>query len=145
MNIFTLKKLFFAALLITLLSLAVFTGGCDVITGAQASYEEAIATARTELWKGINQGTASSGAAAIMDGGKIVYVEGFGMADRAKSVPVDNNTLFNIGSISKVYVAAAIMILVDEGNVALDTPVTHYLPDFTMADERYKDITVRML
>ena len=37
------------------------------------------------------------------------------------------------------------MLLVDDGKLALDKPVTTYLPDFKMSDERYKDITVRML
>ena len=46
---------------------------------------------------------------------------------------------------SKTYTAAAVLKLVDEGKVELDAPVTAYLPDFTMADGRYTDITVRML
>ena len=53
--------------------------------------------------------------------------------------------IYCVGSVSKVYVTAAVMRLVDEGKVSLDDPVTRYLPDFKMADERYKDITVRML
>ena len=101
-------------------------------------------TARTEIWKDINAGATGSAAVAIMDDGKFVYSEGFGMADREKSIPVDRHTIFNMGSVSKVYVATAIMLLVDEGKVELDQPVTRYLPEFTMADERYKDITVRM-
>ncbi|WP_276621069.1 serine hydrolase domain-containing protein [Syntrophomonas wolfei] len=102
-------------------------------------------TARSEIWKAINAGNAGSGTVAVMENGKIVYAEGFGMADRERSISVDKNTLFNIGSISKVYCATAIMLLVDEGKVELDQPVTAYLPEFTMEDERYKDITVRML
>ncbi|MDE5718969.1 MAG: beta-lactamase family protein [Lachnospiraceae bacterium] len=46
---------------------------------------------------------------------------------------------------SKMYSALAVMQLVDEGKVELDAPVTMYLPDFKMNDERYKDVTVRML
>lgn len=115
------------------------------LTTAEAT--EAInakAIARTEIWKDINSGASGSAAIAIMDDGKIVYSECFGMADREKSIPVDTNTIFNIGSVSKVYVATAIMLLVDEGKVDLDKPVVKYLPEFSMADERYKDITVRM-
>jgi CubicO group peptidase (beta-lactamase class C family) len=67
------------------------------------------------------------------------------MANREKSIPVTASTLFNIGSISKVYTATAIMLLVDDGKVSLDKPVTDYLPQFRMADARYKKITVRML
>ncbi|MFH0801581.1 MAG: serine hydrolase domain-containing protein [bacterium] len=111
----------------------------------QNPYESAITTARSEIWQAINSGKCASATAAIMVDGKIVYAEGFGMANREKSIPVDKNTLFNMGSISKMYVATAIMLLVDDGKVSLDKPVTDYLPEFKMADERYKKITVRML
>jgi len=108
-------------------------------------YKSAIATARSEIWQAINNGQCGSATAAITVNGKVVYAEGFGMANREKSVPVDRNTLFNIGSISKMYVAAAIMLLVEDGKVSLDKPVRLYLPEFKMADDRYKTITVRML
>ena len=110
----------------------------------QNPYEGAIATARSEIWKAINSGKCGSATAAIMVDGKVVYAEGFGMANREKSIPVNKATLFNIGSISKVYVATAIMLLVDDGKVSLDRPVTDYLPEFRMADDRYRKITVRM-
>lgn len=113
--------------------------------GTQSPYENAIAIARGESWKAINSGRCGSVTTAIMVDGKVVYAEGFGMADRAKSIPVGRTTLFNIGSISKVYVATAIMLLVDDGKVSLDKPVRDYLPEFKMADERYGKITVRML
>ncbi len=53
--------------------------------------------------------------------------------------------IYCIASVSKMYSALAVMQLVDEGKIELDAPVTKYLPDFKMNDERYKDITVRML
>ena len=102
-------------------------------------------TGRLEAWKAIQSGRTGSLSIAIMDNGRFVYSEGFGMADRPGSVPVDRQTLFNIGSVSKVYCATAIMLLVDEGKIKLDSPVTAYIPEFTMADERYRSITVRML
>ena len=108
-------------------------------------YEDAIKMARKEIWQDINSGKAGSATIAIMEDGKVVYAEGFGMADRENSIPVDRNTIFNMGSISKMYVATAIMLLVDEGKISLDRPVADYLPEFRMADPRYKDITVRML
>ena len=60
------------------------------------------------------------------------------------SVP-KNDQFLNIGSVSKMYVVTAVMQLYDKGKVDLDKPVTKYIPDFKMADARYKDITVRML
>jgi CubicO group peptidase (beta-lactamase class C family) len=111
----------------------------------KALYEDAIHTARREIWKTLSSGKASSATIAFMDDGKIVYCEGFGMRDRENALPVRKDTQFNIGSISKIFTAAAILLLVDDGSVKLDQPVTAYLPDFTAQDERYKDITVRML
>ena len=110
-----------------------------------STFDAAKAFARSEVWKAITNGQADSATVAVIDNGTIVYSEGFAMADRLNSLPVDKNTLFNMGSISKVYVTTAIMLLVDDGKVRLDAPVTTYLPEFTMLDERYKDITVRML
>ncbi|KAF0159835.1 MAG: beta-lactamase [Syntrophaceae bacterium] len=117
----------------------------DAAASKKNHYESAISKVRSEIWQDINSGKCGSAAAAIMVDGKVVYAEGFGMANREKSIPVTTTTLFNIGSISKVYVAVAIMLLVDDGKVLLDKPVTDYLPEFKMADKRYKKITVRML
>lgn len=129
-----------------LLILSLFLSAISACTSSNAAdtYEKAIVIARTAIWQDINSGKAGSAMVAILDNGKIVYSEGFGMADRERSIPVDHNTLFNIGSISKVFTAAAIMLLVDDGKVKLDDPVTRYLPEFMMMDPRYKDITVRM-
>lgn len=109
------------------------------------NHEEARVTARTHIWKDINSGKVGSATISILDNGKITYSEGFGMANREESIPVDRTTLFNIGSITKVFTAIGIMLLVDDGKVELDAPVYGYLPEFTMADPRYKDITVRMI
>lgn len=70
------------------------------------------------------------------------------VSDNKKEIaePGDENELiYGVGSVSKVYVSAALMQLADEGSVDIDAPVTEYIPEFKMADERYKDITVRML
>jgi CubicO group peptidase (beta-lactamase class C family) len=97
--------------------------------GEATHYESAITTARGEIWQAINSGKCGSATTAIMVDGKIVYTEGFGMVNREKSIPVDKATLFNIGSISKVYVATAIMLLVDDGKVSLDKPVMYIFPN----------------
>lgn len=131
------------AILLALVILTVYLlSACQSV---EHTYIKTKAKARTEVWKAITNGTASSASVAIMDNGKLIYTDAFGMADRENNIPADKNTVFNIGSISKLFAATSIMLLVDEGIVALDNPVTDYLQEFTMADERYKDITVRML
>ncbi|MCR5702417.1 MAG: beta-lactamase family protein [Lachnospiraceae bacterium] len=62
-----------------------------------------------------------------------------------ESETADETGILNVASVSKMYVVTAVMQLVDQGRVELDAPVTDYIPDFEMADERYKDITVKML
>jgi CubicO group peptidase (beta-lactamase class C family) len=133
--------------LLTLLVSSIALAGCtrQAPDAAAADYREAIEIARTEIWQDINTGKASSATVAIMDNGKIVYAEGFGMADRENSISVDTETVFNMGSVSKTFCSVAVMLLVDDGKVKLDDPVMNYVTDFTMADPRYKDITVRML
>ncbi len=108
-------------------------------------YQKARIAARETLWKAITSGQGSGATVAIMVNGGIVYSEGIGVKDRSTNSPVGRDTRFNIGSTSKMFVAVAVLMLVDEGKVALDDRVTKYIPDFRMKDERYKDITVRML
>lgn len=120
--------------------------GCQSGGGSgKDAFQQARRVARTELWKEINSGKASSAGVAILDNGNVVYSEGLGVADREKNLPVTARTLFNMGSTSKSFCATAVMRLVDDGKVKLDAPVTRYLPEFKMKDPRYKDVTVRML
>ena len=67
------------------------------------------------------------------------------MAELGSDRPVTTQTLFHMASLNKTVVAAAIMQLVEAGKIDLDRPVTDYLPNFKLADGRYKDITVRQL
>lgn len=102
--------------------------------------KEVRATLQCELDKG---GTSVS--YAVMQNGKLLVSDAVGYLDGTKKAPATTDTLYNIGSVSKVYCAAAAMKLVDDGKIKLDDPVVSYLPEFKMEDERNKDITVRML
>lgn len=65
-------------------------------------------------------------------------------AGDAQSEP-GQQILYGIGSTSKVVATAAVMKLAEEGKISLDEPLTTYLPEFYMADSRYRKITPRML
>ncbi|MFB7160195.1 serine hydrolase domain-containing protein [Lysinibacillus sp. NPDC056232] len=82
---------------------------------------------------------------ALIDNGKLILSGQTGKNDMEGKQPLTKDTLYGIGSVSKMYVTAAVMKLVDEGKVDLDAPVVHYVPDFKMKDERYKSISPRML
>jgi CubicO group peptidase (beta-lactamase class C family) len=68
-----------------------------------------------------------------------------GVTSTATGVPVTPETLFQIGSNTKVYTASLVMQLVDEGKVDLDEPVRKYVPELQLADKKAAaQITVRM-
>ena len=105
----------------------------------------AISNARESAWKAISSGQGSGVSVAIMERGEFVLSEAMGVADRGQNRSVDRGTRFNIGSVSKMFATVAVLLLVDEGKVMLDAPVVRYLPELTMADARFSDITLRML
>ncbi|HLJ81140.1 MAG TPA: serine hydrolase domain-containing protein [Ktedonobacterales bacterium] len=71
---------------------------------------------------------------------------GFGVCNLETRQPVAPDTLFQIGSITKVFTTTLVMRLVDAGTLALDTPVITYLPELRLADEEaQRDITLRHL
>jgi CubicO group peptidase (beta-lactamase class C family) len=82
---------------------------------------------------------------ALIDDGEIVISGHAGKNDIKDNIPLTSNTVYGIGSTSKMVLTAAVMKLVDEGKVDLDLPVVKYIPDFKMKDNRYKQITPRML
>ena len=85
-------------------------------------------------------------AIAIVKDGKVIAARGFGVRRAGQPAPVDGKTIFEIASNSKVFTAAALAMLVDEGKLAWDDPVTRHLPDFQMYDAYVtKEMTVRDL
>jgi len=85
-------------------------------------------------------------AIAVVKDGKVVFEKGYGVRELGKPDVVDTATLFAIGSTTKAMTAASIGMLVDEGKVRWDDPVTNYLPSFQLKDPWVtREITVRDL
>lgn len=82
---------------------------------------------------------------ALMQNGELLLSDAYGTDDASKKTKVTTDSIYGIGSISKIFTTAAVMQLVEEGKIDLDQPVVQYIPEFTMKDARYRDITVRML
>jgi CubicO group peptidase (beta-lactamase class C family) len=70
------------------------------------------------------------GAVLIAKDGKIIYQKGFGIADIKTKEAITSRTLFNIGSISKTFVAYGILKLAKENKLSLDDELYKYFPDF---------------
>ncbi len=73
----------------------------------------------------------------------IIYADAHGVRSRDTKEPLTTSSLFHMASVSKPFVATAIVQLMEQGKIDLDEKLTYYLPYFTMADERYKDITIK--
>jgi CubicO group peptidase (beta-lactamase class C family) len=73
-------------------------------------------------------------AVAIVKDGKLIYAKGYGVRELGKTPPVDIDTLFQIGSNTKAFTAAALAILVDEHKVRWDDKVIDYIPEFRLYD-----------
>jgi len=83
-------------------------------------------------------------AIAVVKGDSTVYARGFGVRTLGKPEPVDEHTLFAVGSTTKAMTVAVLATLVDEGKVRWDEPVTTYLPAFQLHDPYVtREITVR--
>ena len=70
------------------------------------------------------------GAVLIAKDGKIIYEKGVGIEDISTKKAIDNNTLFNVGSISKTFVAFGILQLAKENKLSIDDDIYKYFPDF---------------
>jgi CubicO group peptidase (beta-lactamase class C family) len=85
-------------------------------------------------------------ALAVVKDDKIVLAKGYGVRGIGDATAVDERTIFAIGSASKAFTAAALAMLVDEGKIKWDDPVTRHLPGFELYDPYVsKEMTVRDL
>lgn len=78
----------------------------------------------------------------VVRDGKIDYVKGYGVANLEHNVPVKPETIFQSGSVGKQFTAFAIMLLVEDGKISLDDPLTKY---FTNAPAAWEKITIKNL
>jgi len=82
---------------------------------------------------------------ALVDDQRVVWAQGFGLADPVQKIPASADTIYRVGSVSKLFTDTAIMQLVEKGQIDLDAPVSRYLPDFHPTNPFGKAITLREL
>jgi CubicO group peptidase (beta-lactamase class C family) len=81
-------------------------------------------------------------ALAVVRTGKVVKAEGYGTANLEQGIPVTPQTVFKIGSVSKQFLAAGIMLLVQDGRLTVDDPIARH---YANAPESWRGITLRHL
>ena len=91
--------------------------------------------------KVLNQTGVPSASVVIVQHGEIVYTHAYGRARLEPTLAAEPAMRYSVGSISKQFTAAAILLLEQQGKLSIDDPVSKYLPDLTQASE----VTIRML
>jgi len=82
---------------------------------------------------------------AVTRGDERVYAGAFGVRDLNTRELMKPEYIFHMASVSKLFVATAVVQLVEQGKINLDESPVTYLPYFRLDDERYKDITIRQM
>jgi CubicO group peptidase (beta-lactamase class C family) len=121
-----------------------FIASCAlVLLGAsRLSAQDPLGTAVDSIARDVLRQTGvPSASVAVVRGGKLVYAQAYGDAKLEGHVPATTSMRYSIGSISKQFCAGAVLLLVQEGKLSLDDPVSKYLPDLTRASE----VTIREL
>lgn len=81
---------------------------------------------------------------AVAQGDKTVWAKGYGTTDRTGKMPATPDTIYSICSISKLFTAVALMQQWEQGKVALDAPITDYLPWAKLADDPRESVPVTL-
>ncbi|WP_192822219.1 serine hydrolase [Rufibacter sp. LB8] len=107
-----------------LLSLLLFLGSMTLPAHGQADLQKL----DTYYQQALKDWNVPGMAIAIVKNDSVIFAKGYGVLDAQKGGTVDANTVFGIASNTKAYTAAALAMLVDEGKLNWDDPVTKYLP-----------------
>src|SRR5439155_2112109 len=84
---------------------------------------------------------APSASIAVVKDSKIVYEHAYGMARLDPPMPAQSQMRYSVGSISKQFTAAAILMLAEEGKLSLDDKMVRWFPELTRAN----DVTIRQI
>jgi len=130
--------------LITIIVMALL----PLFTNAQISTDkELLKTLDANTPKALQDNKVPGLALAIIKNGELIIKKGYGYADVDQNKVVNSKTGFNIGSISKMFTAWGIMKLVEEGELNLDTPASHYISTWKLPSSEFdaSKVTIRNL
>lgn len=89
------------------------------------------------------EATSSPGlSAAVLVGGKLIHLAGYGKANVEQGTPATADTVYELASITKSFTATAVMLLARDGRLRLDDPISAYLPE---APASWSGVTIRHL
>ncbi len=117
-------------------------GGTDAFAQVAQPSADALAELDRRVRAHLEDNNIPGGLVAVASRGRLIHLETYGMANVELAVPVTDSTVFEIGSISKQFVSAAVMLLVQENRIGLDDPIDRYL---SVLPSEWLGVTVRQL
>lgn len=108
-------------------------------------YSDVIEKLRAAVKREVEQKDLPAFSISLVAGDKMIWAEGFGFEDKEKKRPATADTIYRVGSVSKLFTDIAVMQLAEKGKVHLDAPVQTYLPEFQPKNPFGGDITLRRL
>ena len=127
-----------ASIVVSLLVLSLVAGRASAQEALSADVRAKIDAAVTEV---LSKSGAPSASVAIVQDGKVAYVRAYGRARLEPELSATPQMRYGIGSISKQFTAAAILLLAEDGKLSLDDRVDRWVPGLT----RGGDVTIRQL
>ncbi|MED1664914.1 serine hydrolase [Brevibacillus laterosporus] len=149
---------------LTLFSLLIINGGSDASAASLAVGGEVVAVKKTPaasatpagpidpkeveafadkyFGESLQKFNVPGAMFVVVTNGKVVLSKGYGFADKENKIPVDQTTVFRIGSISKTFTVAAVMQLVDQGKIKLHQDVQGYLGEVKIPNKTGKPLTM---
>jgi serine beta-lactamase-like protein LACTB len=132
-------------LCVLLLSLLAGRAAAQPTTPPAKKYEEVARRLTALIERELADKRLPALSIALVDDQAVVWAAGFGFADAEKKTPATADTVYRVGSVSKLFTDLAVMQLVEKGTLDLDAPLTKFLPDFKPANPYDKPITLRHL
>jgi D-alanyl-D-alanine carboxypeptidase len=123
----------FGRLLVAIIAALSLTGAAQAEPVGLAPAIEAKIDAAVQ--QDVASGRVAGAAVAVLRDGELVFAKGYGRANLELAAPVNANTVFRIGSLSKQFTAAAILLLAEQGKLEIDDKLSLYLPTFPRANE----------
>lgn len=122
---------------LVLLSGLLILSGCATIPSQpavlpQEDYGTVIQETSEQIRKLMRKHDVTGLSIALVDDQRIVWAEGFGYADKEKKLPATAETVYRVGSISKLFTSTAVMQLEDAGKLSIDSAFVRYVPEFSI-------------
>jgi CubicO group peptidase (beta-lactamase class C family) len=83
----------------------------------------------------VASGRVAGAAVAVLRDGRLVFAKGYGSANLELAAPANSKTVFRIGSLTKQFTAAGMLLLAEQGKLSIDDKLSLYLPNFPRANE----------